>query len=137
MNKRYVFKQELFKLIRVDLIENKQFDVEIFLNENNLKYNDQGVYRDCLKSFQEYFNENILIRSKKRAGMTRAEKCFILIGGNYEIDDGVYVNCVNINNGEKFLISNHFQEKSKSSKGYFHVENPGIFPFFFHLHTGS
>ena len=33
--------------------------------------------------------------------------------------------CVNINSNEKFLISKHFQDKCKSSKGYFHVENPG------------
>ena len=58
-------------------------------------------------------------------GLTRAEKCFIILGGNYELDDGVYVNCVNINSNEKFLISKHFQDKCKSSKGYFHVENPG------------
>jgi hypothetical protein len=62
--------------------------------------------------------------------MTRAEKCFIIFGGNYDLDDGVYVNCINIKNNEKFFISKHFQDKCKSSKGYFHVENPGINKFF-------
>jgi hypothetical protein len=136
LNKRYVFQEDLFKLIRLNLIENKRFEIEIFLNENNLKCcenEDVDIFKDCLKSFEEYYTQNISMRYKKRAGMTRAEKCFIIIGGNYEIDDGANVNCVNINNNEKFLLSNHFQDKSKNSKGYFHVENPGLFilVFFF------
>ena len=126
LNNRHVFKAELFKLIRVNLIGNETFDIEVFLNENNLSnQNEKSLFDDCLKSFKEYFTENKFIQAKKRAGMTRAEKCFVIIGGNYEIDDGVYVNCVNINNNDKFIISNHYHDKCKSPKGYFHVENPG------------
>lgn len=57
--------------------------------------------------------------------MTIAENCFIIIGGNYDLDDGVYVNCINLKNNEKFFMSKHFQDKCKNSRGYFHVENPG------------
>ena len=61
-----------------------------------------------------------------RAGMTKVQYCFLLLGGNCDLDDGFYVNCFNPFNGEKFFLSRDFLEKSKFlSKGYFHVENPG------------
>ena len=70
LNERYNFKDELFKLIRVNLIENEQFSIEKFLNENTLIANDVNKENldECFKNFKVYFNENIFVRSKKRAG---------------------------------------------------------------------
>lgn len=64
---------------------------------------------------------------KIRSGMNKPEHCFLIIGGNCDLDDGQYINCFNPDTGYKFLISRNFQDKAKClTKGYFHVENPGV-----------
>lgn len=72
-------------------------------------------------------NNLLKINEKRRAGMTKAQHSFILLGGNCDLDDGFYINCFNPFNGEKYYLSRNYLEKSKLlCKGYFHVENPGI-----------
>ena len=69
-------------------------------------------------------NGGVNFSQAKRSGMLRSEKCFLLIGGNCELDDGSYVNCFNPFNGDKYFLSKNFVDKSLT-KGYFHIENPG------------
>lgn len=78
---------------------------------------------------------------KPRAGMAKAQQCFLLLGGSAtfmssasksdDCDEGNggaagYVNCVNLFNGEKYFLSTSYLDKpSYISKGFFHVEYPG------------
>ncbi len=56
-----------------------------------------------------------------------ADNLFLIVGGNCDLDDGIYVNCFEPHTGAKFIMSKDFQEKSNRLKnGYFHVENPGV-----------
>lgn len=91
------------------------------LNSDSELYNQKSLLKKLNEKYEFSLNEN------KRAGMTKAQYCFILIGGNYELDDGFYVNCFNPFNGEKYFLSRSFLENSKvTSRGYFHIENPGV-----------
>jgi hypothetical protein len=67
-NKRYVFKDDLFKLIRVNLVDDQKFNIDSFLNDNKLMIKNEN-FDDCLKYFRQYFSENVFLTSKKRAGM--------------------------------------------------------------------
>ena len=59
------------------------------LNSDSELYNQKSLLKQLNEKYEFSLNEN------KRAGMTQAQYCFILIGGNYELDDGFYVNCFN------------------------------------------
>lgn len=85
--------------------------------------------QNCVTRIESYLNSNDKLKmqtTKIRSGMNKPDYCFLLLGGNCDLDDGFYVNCFNPDNGKKFMISKNFQEKLKFvSKGYFHIENPG------------
>jgi hypothetical protein len=85
------------------------------------------VSSQCVELIEERLaSPDSIAQGNIRSGMNKPEYCFLVVGGNCEVDDGYYVNCINPDNGKKYLVSRSFQEKSLE-RGYFHVENPGLF----------
>jgi hypothetical protein len=123
------FESLFLKCIRLSLIEPAKVD-EIFVKYQSIIFQSET----CLRIIRDYIagksadsNQTTLTSVAKRSGMVRAEQCFILIGGNCDNDEGCYVNCFNPFNGDKYFLSKNFLEKSKfMTKGYFHIENPGV-----------
>lgn len=135
LNQRKTFIDKLIlSTIRFNLIEKKALN-DFILLQNDLLINSEklcNLINDILNSNSSITNEfienkyGINLKWKKRAGMSKAKYCFLLIGGNCDLDDGYYVNCFNPFNGDKYIISRSFVEKKNFlSKGYFHIENPG------------
>lgn len=85
--------------------------------------------KECQNKLQLFMSNEDRSSSieQKRSGMLKAEQCFLLIGGNCELDDGSYVNCFNPFNGDKYFLSKDFLDNSKTgaNRGFFHIENPG------------
>ena len=124
--KRKSFFESIFsKHVRLNLLDKE------FLREFLIKNRKLIVHNNIENLINSHLNSTDLSLQpfqRIRAGMTKVQYCFVLIGGNCDMDDGYYVNCFNPFNGEKFFLSRSFLEKSTfSAKGYFHVENPGNF----------
>ena len=120
------FLESIFdKCVRLNLLD-KDFLREFFVK--NQKMFAKNSIENMIQIHLTSTDPSAQIMHRIRAGMTKVQYCFVLIGGNCDLDDGFYVNCFNPFNGEKFFLSRSFLEKSKFlSKGYFHVENPGNF----------
>lgn len=109
------------------------------LFERSIRVNliSPGYLRDFVENDEKFVSAKIkrIIEGgsdsgsgKPRAGMTKAQQCFLLIGGCPDSYDGCYVNCFNPFNGDKYFSSNSFLEKAAyEGKGFFHVEFPGKF----------
>lgn len=117
------FKNIFLNCIRLSLLD-KEFYTN-FLSKN------RELLLSCFGSttnLEDLFNPRLLAIFKQRSGMAKAEHCFLLIGGNCDLVDGTYVNCFNPFNGEKYFLSKGYAEKTAfNERGYFHIENPGIF----------
>jgi hypothetical protein len=128
-----------FSCVRLSLIESGTIN-EIFMKYQSIITPNEKclqAIRDCITGDYQppsvpknSANENthtVLIKKEvKRSGMLKADRCFLLIGGNCDNDEGCYVNCFNPFNGEKYFLSKSFLDKSKFlTKGFFHIENPG------------
>lgn len=132
-----------------------------YLTETMRKYDDQNM--TLAAAVRTFFGallakqlENKSVENsreeKPRAGMAKAQLCFLLVGGwpdtssssySSSIDDesssrdgggvGVHVNCFNPFNGDKYFFSTSYLNKpSYDGKGFFHVEYPGkMFGFYF------
>lgn len=124
--KRISFFEQMFtKYIRLNLID-QQYLREFLVKQKKLIVNSN--IENVICNHLNNTDQSMQKVQRIRAGMTKVQYCFVLIGGNCDLDDGFYVNCFNPFNGEKFFLSRSFLEKSKFlSKGYFHVENPGNF----------
>lgn len=122
LTRRQVHIQRLFsRTIRLGLIEASS--LQVFLAENS----------DILPTVSGLIECQINNEAKKekpRAGMTKAQQCFLLVGGFPDScqSNSPYVNCFNPFNGEKYFFSNNFlEQKPYEDKGFFHVEHPGIY----------
>ncbi|CAF0718298.1 unnamed protein product [Brachionus calyciflorus] len=116
------FKKIFLDSIRLSLIEPEILSV--YINEN--KDFIQSCFTD-MNLITDLVRPKMLSQVKKRSGMAKAEQCFLLVGGNCDLDDGTYVNCFNPFNGEKYFLSKSYAEKiAFSDRGYFHIENPGV-----------
>ena len=119
--RRFYFEGLIKDCVRLSLIENES------LKE---LYHANGLGLRLKNLIEAHLKENGFKEEKKRIGMNKAGYCFMLVGGNCNFDDGSYVNCFNPHTSEKFFLSRDFQQKTRStSKGYFHIENPGDFYF--------
>lgn len=82
---------------------------------------------NCINRIENHLNGSSNKNSQKPRCGKVPDHCFLIVGGNCDLDDGVYVNCFSPHLGDKFMMSRDFQEKSKPLRnGYFHVENPGV-----------
>jgi hypothetical protein len=115
------------------LFEKKSLNDFVLIQNDTLVHSEQlyNLINELLSGLMS--NEKleakygISLNFKKRAGMSKAKYCFLLVGGNCDLDDGYYVNCFNPFNGDKYMMSRGFIEKKNfMSNGYFHVENPGV-----------
>lgn len=94
--------------------------------------NDESVMRSLGRLVAKRLeNVGCEEEDKPRAGMAKAQQCFLLVGGlpdsSNSHDQDAYVNCFNPFNGEKYYFATSFLEKpSYNGKGYFHVEYPGV-----------
>jgi hypothetical protein len=127
-NRSKHFERLFFDCVRLNLINDIE-KLKNIVHESQFK----DLFLQNTKVFdyiQSYLNNREVINMKKRSGMLKAEQCFMLIGGNCDLDDGSYVNCFNPYNGEKFFLSKDFLEKTNKysplSNGYFHIENAGV-----------
>ena len=114
---------EVFDAIRADLLWDKAY-IRSYMNAHEKLLEANPKCREILHlvlSSSSQAKET----SNKRIGMLKADHCFLLLGGNLETN-GQHVDCFNPYSGEKYVISSNFRSKSKySSKGFFHIENPG------------
>ena len=118
------FEPLLTKCVRLSLIERDRLELTYDSYQDLIEANQlcAGKFKSLLTP-----RDSVECAEIKRLGMNKPESCFLIIGGNCDLDDGVYVNCFNPNNGKKFLISRNFQKKDQHlNKGYFHIENPGV-----------
>jgi hypothetical protein len=112
LEKRIGYTKKLLNAIRFNQIDTNL--LQKYIKENNDLLVDH---------YNTSFTNN---NNNKRIGMTKPDYVFLLIGGNCDLEDGFYVNCVNPHTGDKYFVSRSFLEKSKSiKKGFFHLENPG------------
>lgn len=115
--------EDLLWVTRLGLIS----DLPAFIMQNEAEI--KRVHADFYEKLVQVIpkKQQNQLSKLKRAGMTKAEHCFIILGGNYEIEDYEnYVNCCNPETLEKCHISRNFQDRLRNSKGYFHIENPGV-----------
>lgn len=114
------FESLFISCIRLQLIDTKSLS-SFYKSRFHL------ISSKCMQLIEERLNcQDSQPQGNIRSGMNKPEFCFLVVGGNCEIDDGYYVNCINPYNGKKYLVSRSFQEKSLE-RGYFHVENPGCY----------
>lgn len=119
-NTRHIHFEKIFNTIRINQIDRKY--LLNFQQENKELLSDK-----CQQLIKDYVTNTTNNTSNKRIGMTKPDYVFLLLGGNCDLEDGFYVNCVNPHTGDKYFVSRNFLEKSKSiKKGFFHLENPGV-----------
>lgn len=126
-NRRRTHLERIFsRTIRFGLLDSAYLSELMRLNETLL----QPISNQISKRLKELsISSNIgQLEDKPRAGMAKAQMCFLLIGGSPDSSDGTYVNCFNPFNGEKYFFSTEFLDKQNypDSRGYFHVEYPGV-----------
>ena len=102
LEKRIGYTKKLLNAIRFNQIDTNL--LQKYIKENNDLLVDH---------YNTSFTNN---NNNKRIGMTKPDYVFLLIGGNCDLEDGFYVNCVNPHTGDKYFVSRSFLEKSKSIK---------------------
>jgi hypothetical protein len=117
----------LTSCIRLSLIDEKFLKDFVHLHRDLLESNAKS-----LALIEKYIKNHDLLEKykheKPRAGMSKAQQCFLLLGGNCDLSEGFNVNCFNPFNGEKYFISRSYCDLNmrKLSNGFYHVENPGV-----------
>ncbi len=115
-----VFEKLFFSCVRIGLV-----DIDWLRKFYRVNFTLISTSLNCVNLIEERLS-GVEVETRPRCRKS-ADNLFLIIGGNCDLDDGIYVNCFEPHTGAKFIMSRDFQEKSNRLKnGYFHVENPGV-----------
>lgn len=117
--------ENCLNLVRFSLIDPKVLTANELVNKYEM---DSQLIEGITPIICDLVKKSICQKAIKRAGMVTADECFIIIGGNRDLDDvdSNYTNCINPKTLEKSFISINHSDKSKNTRYLSHIENPGV-----------